>query len=76
MQAFELRNLSDDELVVRLNDDKHELFNLRFQSESGQLEDMSRIRALKREVARILTVMRERELAAQMAAQEERSEQQ
>ena len=74
MQASELRNLSDEELVVQLDEVKAELFNLRFQRESGQLEDMSRIRALKRDVARILTVMRERELAAQMAIQEDEGE--
>jgi large subunit ribosomal protein L29 len=71
MQARELRNLSDEELVVQLDDTKEELFNLRFQRESGQLEDMSRFRVLRRDVARILTVMRERELIAEMAAQEE-----
>lgn len=75
MQARELRNLTDEELVVELDDTKSELFNLRFQRESGQLEDMSRFRALRRDVARILTIIRERELAAEIAAQEEQGEQ-
>jgi large subunit ribosomal protein L29 len=75
MQARELRNLSDEELVVELDDAKQELFNLRFQRESGQLEDMSRFRAVKRDVARILTIMRERELVAEIASQEEAGEQ-
>lgn len=73
-RAAELRNLSDDELLVRLDESKEELFNLRFQRESGRLEDMSQFRRLKRDVARILTVLRERELAAEMAAWEEEDE--
>ena len=71
MQAFELRDLSDEELTARLDETKQELFTLRFQRESGQLEDMSRIRKTRREVARIITVIHERELAAELAAQEE-----
>jgi large subunit ribosomal protein L29 len=71
MQAFELRDLSDEELTARLDEMKQELFTLRFQRESGQLEDMSRIRKTRREVSRIMTVIRERELAAELAAQEE-----
>ena len=74
MQARELRNLSDEELVVELDDAKQELFNLRFQRESGQLEDMSRFRVVKRDVARILTIVRERELVAEIASQEETGE--
>jgi large subunit ribosomal protein L29 len=75
MQARELRNLSDEELVVELDDAKQELFNLRFQRESGQLEDMSRFRGVKRDVVRILTIVRERELVAEIASQEETGEQ-
>jgi large subunit ribosomal protein L29 len=74
MRASELRNLTDDELIVQLDDSKIELFNLRFQRESGQLEDMSRIRTVRRDVARILTIVRERELVAELAAQEEQGE--
>jgi large subunit ribosomal protein L29 len=58
----ELRLLSDEELVQRLREDKEELFNLRFQSATGQLENHGRLRAVKRDIARVYTVMREREL--------------
>ena len=58
----ELRNLSGDELVQRLKENKEELFNLRFQSATGQLENHGRLRAVKKEIARIYTIMREREL--------------
>ncbi|HMM27500.1 MAG TPA: 50S ribosomal protein L29 [Aggregatilineaceae bacterium] len=61
------------ELAQALDDAKEELFNLRFQWESGQLEDYTRIRQLKKDVARYLTVQRERELAAQIV-QEERDD--
>jgi large subunit ribosomal protein L29 len=58
----ELRLLSNDELVARLKENKEELFNLRFQSATGQLENHGRLRAVKKDIARIYTVMREREL--------------
>ena len=60
--AEELRNLADDELVTKLREAKEELFNLRFQAATGQLESHGRLRAVRREIARIYTVMREREL--------------
>ena len=56
--------MTDVELVQAINDAKEEQFNLRFQWESGQLEDYSRINVLKKEIARLLTIQRERELAA------------
>ncbi|MEX1163551.1 MAG: 50S ribosomal protein L29 [Nitriliruptor sp.] len=62
--AAELRELQDDELLEKLAEGKEELFNLRFQIVTGQLDDPRRIKQVKREVARVLTVMRERELAA------------
>ena len=62
--AAELRELPDDELRTRLSEAKEELFNLRFQIVTGQLDDPRRIKQVKREIARILTVMREREIAA------------
>ena len=65
--AAELRELADDELVQELADHKEELFNLRFQVVTGQLDDPRRIRAVKRQIARILTVQREREIAATRA---------
>ena len=58
----ELRLLSNAELVERLKENKEELFNLRFQSATGQLENHGRLRAVKKEIARVYTVMREREL--------------
>lgn len=68
--AAELRELADDELVERLDDNREELFNLRFQVVTGQLDNPRRIGEVKREIARILTVQREREIAAERAAAE------
>jgi large subunit ribosomal protein L29 len=65
MRANEMRNLTLDELQQRLDDSKQEAFNLRFQQASGQLEDTNRLRILRRETARILTLIRERELQAE-----------
>jgi len=62
----ELRDLGDDELLVRLESDKEELFNLRFQLATGQLDSPMRIKQVRHEVARILTILRERELEAEM----------
>ena len=62
--AAEHRDADDDELVNRLNEAKQELFNLRFQLVTGQLDNAARIGHVKRDVARILTVLREREIAA------------
>ncbi len=64
MPATELRELPDDELRQKLAEGKEELFNLRFQIVTGQLDDPRRIKQVKREVARVLTVLREREIAA------------
>jgi large subunit ribosomal protein L29 len=60
--ATELRGLLDDELVTKLREAKEELFNLRFQSATGQLDNNKRLNTVKRDIARIYTVMREREL--------------
>ncbi len=57
-----MRDLEDDELATRLRESKEELFNLRFQGATGQLENSSRLRAVRRDIARIYTVLREREL--------------
>ncbi len=62
--AKELRGLSDDELLERLREQKQELFNLRFQNATGQLDNNRRLQIVRRDIARIYTVMRERELAA------------
>ncbi|WP_068402349.1 50S ribosomal protein L29 [Kribbia dieselivorans] len=58
----DLRGMDDDKLVEQLRTAKEELFNLRFQSATGQLENNSRLRAVRKDIARIYTVMREREL--------------
>jgi large subunit ribosomal protein L29 len=63
-KAAELRDLGDDVLVQRLSDTKQELFSLRFQHVTGQLDNYSRLPELKREVARINTELRAREIAA------------
>lgn len=60
--AFELRELSNEELATRLKESKEELFNLRFQMATGQLTNNRRLRTVKRDIARIYTVIREREL--------------
>jgi large subunit ribosomal protein L29 len=64
MQASELRNLDVNEIKSKLDSTYQELFNLRFQWASGQLEDHNRLTALRRDIARMKTILRERELAA------------
>jgi large subunit ribosomal protein L29 len=61
MRAKELRELTNEELIKRKKDLKEELFNLRFQLSTGQLENTARIRLVKRDIARIETILRERE---------------
>ena len=61
MRARELRELTDDELERKLADTRQELFNLRFQSATGALENAARLTHTKREIARILTIRNERE---------------
>ncbi len=60
--ASELRELGDEELLQRLREAKEELFNLRFQMATGQMDNNRRLRAVRHDIARIYTVMREREL--------------
>ena len=60
--AIELDQLNDLDLEGKLREAKEELFNLRFQAATGQLESHGRLRAVKRDIARIYTIMREREL--------------
>jgi len=62
LSASELRASSPEELVSKLAEAKEELFNLRFQGATGQLESHGRLRAVRKEIARIYTVLREREL--------------
>ena len=62
LTAAELRSSSPEELVSKLAEAKEELFNLRFQAATGQLESHGRLRTVKKDIARIYTVVREREL--------------
>ena len=77
MKAVELRELPDDELLARLEGLKEELFNLRFQSATGQLDNPMRIKQVRHDSARVLTVLRERhleeELELEVAAADRRS---
>ena len=59
-----LRDLGDTDLLERFSESKEELFNLRFQLATGQLENHARVGQVKREVARVLTELREREISA------------
>jgi large subunit ribosomal protein L29 len=65
-KAAELRDLPVDELMARMEAGKEELFNLRFQLATGQLDNPSRMRVVRHEVARIATVLREREIEASL----------
>jgi large subunit ribosomal protein L29 len=62
--AQELRELTDHDLLERLAQTKHELFNLRFQHVTGQLDNTARLNQLRKDVARMHTLLREREIAA------------
>ena len=63
----DLRELHDDELETRLGEAKEELFNLRFQMATGQLDNNRRLRTVKHDIARIYTILRERELGLSVA---------
>jgi large subunit ribosomal protein L29 len=66
LRARQLRDLTDDQLEEKLAETRQELFNLRFQSATGALENSARLRLAKREIARILTIRNEREEALEM----------
>jgi large subunit ribosomal protein L29 len=66
----ELRELHDDELQTRLQESKQELFNLRFQMATGQLDNNRQLRTVKHDIARIYTILRERELGLSVAPEE------
>ena len=70
-RTSELRDLGDDELATRLAESREELFNLRFQHVTGQLDNYSRLGQLRKDIARIETLLRESEIAAAEAAQAE-----
>ena len=67
----ELREMGDDELVTKLVESRQELFNLRFQHVTGQLDNYSRLGQLRKDIARIETLLRESEIAAAEAAEAE-----
>ncbi len=64
MKAEKLRDMTGEELELKLKDLKEELFNLRFQNATAQLENPLRIRKVRRDIARVKTVMREKEIRA------------
>lgn len=68
MRARDLRDLSDEELVDKLAETRQELFNLRFQSATGALENTTRLKLAKREIARILTVQHARAATQKVAS--------
>jgi large subunit ribosomal protein L29 len=70
LKARELRDQSYEELIESLKEAKEELFNLRFQAATGQLDNTSKIVETKRNIARIYTVIREQEFAEELASQE------
>ncbi|WP_028263482.1 50S ribosomal protein L29 [Atopobium fossor] len=65
MKSTELRELSDEELTQKLEDGRAELFNLRFQMATSQLDNTARVTTVKRDIARVQTEMRARQIAAQ-----------
>jgi len=67
IKANDLRELSDEGLVEKLREAKAELFNLRVQSATGQLDNHGRLQVIRRDIARIYTIMRERELGLSAA---------
>jgi len=70
MNLTEIREMTEEELIEALAEAKEEQFNLRFQIATNQLDNTSRIKDVKREIARILTVLREREMADAASAEE------
>lgn len=67
MDAEKLRDMTEDELVDKLKDAKAELFNLRFQLATGQLDSSNKIKEAKKNIARIQTVRREREIEVKLS---------
>ncbi len=68
MHTREIRMLSDEEIRNKLDEAYQSLFRLRFDWASGQLNDNNRLRAVKRDIARLKTILREREMAAMLPA--------
>ena len=67
MKASNIRELSDSELTRKLKDLKEELFNLRFQLATGQMENTNVIKGVKKDIARVMTIIRQRELSGKEA---------
>jgi large subunit ribosomal protein L29 len=74
MRAADIRRLTSEELAQRLTDSADDLFRLKFQLISGQLQDYARIKQARKEIARIKTVIRERDLQLNQAANEVNAE--
>ncbi len=72
MKISEVRALQSGEIETKLDDSREELFKLRLQLTTGQMTDTSRVAAVKQDVARYLTVLRERAIAAELSAQTEK----
>ncbi len=70
MYASEIRDMSDEQILDAIEDNKEALFNLRFQAASGQLEDPNALQRSRRDLARLNTILRERQLAAQAVNKE------
>ena len=70
MYASEIRDMTDEQILDAIEDSKEALFNLRFQAASGQLEDPNALQRTKRDLARLNTILRERQLAAQAVNKE------
>ena len=69
MKYTEIKELTDEQLAKKLEDGRAELFNLRFQMATSQLDNTARVKAVKRDIARIQTEMRTRQIAAENAAE-------
>jgi len=67
MKMNDIRELSDEELTKKLEDGRAELFNLRFQMATSQLDNTARVKTVKRDIARVQTEMRARQIAAESA---------
>jgi large subunit ribosomal protein L29 len=70
MNATDIREMTDDAILDAIEDQKLAVFNLRFQRATGQLEDTNAIRKIRRDIARLKTILRERQLAAQAVKEE------
>ncbi len=66
MKTADIRALSTEEIAARLDDTRDEYFRMRFQIQTGQLTDHSRLKLTRQEIARLATILRERELAAEL----------